>query len=392
MTTFLFWKGKAALSIIILLITVNITSWTQSPAIFSSKKVTLDCENIFLGEFLEQLSEQCDLNFIYSSNMINLNLPVTFSFYQEPLDDVLSHVADHLNLNFQKQGNHVIVKMSRYTLNHRALKTGEINLAEEPFLPEDNFFNIESFVPEREVDDFDELPVLNSHYIIIKKPPLTTSDSSLYIKDATTFSTKSGFVYQWYATVSLFISEYSGGIEVNSGLPVVHGVLSMGKQYRGNYIIEYGLGSRVKISPKLSFQLVHTLSRINQVTYYYIDNDNSDYERITSMIEHKTIYRQHRVKFMLQHTLNNKITIKAGPSFNVQNVINSELYINDILSATVSQPVVVESYGNTVFSQRNIDADGEVLVTDPLSCIQIDLRPKLKAGFEIGISYPINLF
>ncbi len=86
----------------------------QSPSgsdLYTTRKVSISYQHVYLDEVLQKLSEQAGVYFVYSGHVLEPRVPaVSITANQQPLWHVLQTLGQQLHLTFRTEGKYIIVK------------------------------------------------------------------------------------------------------------------------------------------------------------------------------------------------------------------------------------------------------------------------------------------
>ena len=367
-------KVKVALGIskVILLLVLSFPLHAQPSDDLLQKNVTIIGNNMHFEDVLEQLTLQTRMHFIYSSSIVNLDKPVTLIARQQSLKNVLDELSSQMNVSFKRQGDYFIVKRniakSTFTIVQPKLANSEDLEDEEVVLKEINLqasrFDPYSFTSDE-----------NNRDAEITKDLLNFGDGLKlkYSPLSSTVNINSPRQKNWFASGGLFINDYGAGVELQSGIQLLHAVVNVSALGDGVYRFGYGLGTGIPLKPGVTANLAYTFASLNREE---TDTWHNQYE---------TTSRHHQIRFMANVALSTHFSIRFGPTFNV--LKTSYEYVPESSSSTVTvryrqtptQPYLSPTSGYT----RTIHAQA------PVSPVNYETANSW-VGFELGVAYRVN--
>lgn len=322
--------------------------------------------------------------FIYSSNSVELNKPLSLSIHQKPLYSVLETLSEIMQVTFRREGNYVVVKATNEIKspvpvpNPRSTQKKEaivknISTVEAPTISETKktFLKVEQLSIPSELLKKNLIYCSLSNNIFNSTP--TKIDGPLHI----TNPRPRRFAF---TSINLMANEFSGGLEIHIGIPSLYAVVNAGVMQGGYFRNGYGLGTSIPIKPKISLTPIYTFARVNREEDYVIDNN------LNLVINDglKLTGKHHQAKFLFQIQAFKQVRLHVGPSLNF--LKTSYIYARDAVFYDVntsSQPVYSTGYYGTSSRVRIVRT---ISFTPPSDYSTF----KSWIGFEAGISYSIK--
>lgn len=303
-------KAVRSLSAFLLVVLVSFQSHSQTAP---TLKVTYSCSSVRLEKVIEHISKATGLYFVYSSDKISLNTPVTFSVKDQPVDQVLSLLGKQLNLSFKIHERHVAVTMNEVPLVHISnLPTQVKVIKDDNESIEDKSATIDLFANKN--PEFFSLDSDHEKYLVQLPQDV---NGILHPISTKYLSTPTNYLKSnWFMSVGSLVNDYSTGLEFQAGIQKFYAVYAptwlRGDQFHG----AYGAGSSFRLSDNFSLNTAYTFAswKQSQTIGNYFGNGPS--YTMTSSIQH------HQLKFMLQYSLNRKLSFRAGATFNQMNSVN----------------------------------------------------------------------
>ena len=368
-------KVRVALgfSKLIVLLFLSLTVQAQSTDDPLQRNVTLTGTNINFEDVLGQLTLQTKMQFIYSSSMVSLDKPVTLIARQQPLKDVLDELSNQMNITFKRQGDYFIIKKDN-TPPKTNFALAQPKLANSEDLEEVEFDLAESNHQPGKLTAYSVSP--QSHReSIITKDLLNVSDKlkwkyePLLVRDDGNARPKP----MWFASAGFLLNDYAVGLEMQAGIPLVHGVFNVSALGDGLYRLGYGLGTSIRVKPLVTANLAYTFASLNSTE---MDTWRNQFQ-VTS--------HHHQIKLQVDLTLANHFSVRFGPTLNI--LRTSYQYLPEPAKsfktvsyrAAPSQQYLSPSQGYTHTIQY------------PVLATPADYMASTTwVGFELGVAYRVN--
>ena len=378
------WRVKAAISLVFFF-TMHLAGGQSVSKDPFQKNVTIKGESLTFENLLNHLSEQTKLYFIYSSNSVELNKPISLNLNQRPLYEVLEKLGELMHLTFRREGNYVVVKVAA------EIKT--INPSEKSFLTRKSQPLAAIASPDEVVTTATELRKFSEGDIRLFIPADLLKKNLLYctseFRALDTSRLKKYFPLkittprpgrQLFTSFGLMANEYSGGVEVRAGMPSLYAVLNAGLMREGYFRYGYGIGTSIPIKPGVSLNPIYTFATLRQKQDYMLD------ENINLIMKDglKFSGRHHQMKFLFQVQLSKHFKMHVGPTINLLKASY------DYLNSTIRVTGVINSYvpsANYYYpSSSQVRIVRSVYYSPPPDYSIF----KSWVGFEGGISYSIK--
>jgi hypothetical protein len=265
----LLWKVRAAARIVSTLsfLFVSFYASSQSPP---DRPITLTENATEFHVIVEKLNKITGLNFIYSSNKVEVNKKISINFSGKSIDHVLGVLGNKMNLSLNRKDNYVVVRplpepAKRAANNFPETKITAPNKIKTNFPAPDNSTLVtssdeKSILPSK-VEELDQdalkyikrnLPVL-SHYFD------TTLLRQLRYRELTKINVHNrhrGF----FVSAGLRVNDFSAGLEIQAGLRSIYLIAQPGLLQNKSYHGAYGLGSSMLLDRNFSFTPSYTFS------------------------------------------------------------------------------------------------------------------------------------
>ncbi|WP_276369408.1 DUF4974 domain-containing protein [Chryseolinea sp. H1M3-3] len=309
------WRVKAAISLVLICTIHLATAQSVSKESFQ-RIVTLKGNQISFEEVLQQLSKQSKLYFIYNSSAIERKKSLSFDVHQRPMYEVLETLTESMHLSFRREGNYVVVK----PIHEAGIISPRQNIQPQKTQPTKKITYSAAAMPLiNRKDSYREMEFKLSIPGHLLKENLLNCKSSFTGIDST-------FVTNYfplkitnprprrylYSSLGLMINEYSGGIEMQVGLPSLYAVLNAGLMREGYFRAGYGLGTAIPLKPRITLNPIYTYATLNRKEDYVIDQ-NINFVMKDGI---KVKGQHHQVKFLIQMRPFKHIRLHVGPTFN----------------------------------------------------------------------------
>lgn len=428
------WKAKAASNIpLILLLWAGHTAFAQlSTSPVTEKKITLTCRHVRLEDALLQLSQKASVLFVYSANTLELDRPVSFTAYDQPLDELLGNLGRGMNISFIRYGDHVVVKtlppvktpvtVQREVVRESGREPGNLLQPEpDPSLYEASLQP--QLIPAHDLGThllaMDTM--LFTSYKTFKNAEFRTKLDSVILrsvrKNARLLNTEAAgnpINRQGFVSLGLFANDFTySGLELHAGITPFYGVINASIVNNNLYRIGYGVGSTFTLKNRWDMNIIYTFAQLEK-----------DKDLIVSSKHFYTVYKdaiklksiQHQIKIMAQYNLSPRLAVQFGPSFNLLSTRyrfkNRSMPVSTVTMPEANVPVInkpAPQPGHDVYIQRPRDAvysnKAEYLISDLLRTSNTIIPPYTLfnsysdnnylntrgwIGFEISFSYRIN--
>ena len=342
------------------------------------KKMVVKFGGMKLAEALQQIEEQTNVHFIYSSNVVEPVKKVTNMQGKQSLGDILDTFSRDFNLEFKTVNEYVIIKKAVMipappTLTLTVQKT-ETPQESQPALEEPaQLIRARNYSEVNQAQQFDLSDRLHRNYLF-KLDSAHLRNTLLSIKPSSRPRAS-----RFFASAGLFVNDFSGGVEIQAGIKTLYGVFNTGFADDGFVRLGYGLGSNISLGNKFSVSPIYTFASFKQITSGGLTTISEDGYFIKA--------QHHQIKLMVQYAFARNFVAKLGPTFNFMN-----------LNFTEQQQQFISSAGRVQGRyQGQTDHQGNIFFFDPKVQYTNFTSPnssydayKSWVGFEAGIYYSIN--
>ena len=367
-------RDALGFSRLIVFLFLSLSVHAQSADDLLQRNVTIIGRNIDFEDVLDQLTLQTKMQFIYSSSMVSLDKPVTLMARQQPLKDVLDELSAQMNITFKRQGDYFVVKKDNTPVTKTQFALAQPKLANSEDLEEVEF-------------DLEESGQQASKVNVYTISQQNDRDSKI-TKDLLNFSDKLKMKYQpllvadirnsrpktpWFASAGFLLNDYSVGLEMQTGIPLIHGVFNVSALGDGLYRFGYGLGTSIPIKPLVTANLAYTFASLNRS------------ERDMWHNQFHATSHHHQIKLQADLTLSNHFSVRFGPTFNM--LRTSYQYLPEPTNSykTVSyRPAPTQQYLSPSQGYTRV-VQYQSLAT-PADYETLDTW----VGFELGVAYRVN--
>jgi hypothetical protein len=300
---------------------------------------------------------------------------------QQPVHEVLEVLGATMNVSFRREGNYVIVKpLNKPIHSISGAKTVSLQRKElvETKPSSAASANLKNSRVYTNFNQHSISPELLRKNLLFCNPANTVIDSfaiQRYPLQITNPRPRR-FIF---TSFSLIANEYSGGIEIHAGLPALYAVINGGLMRDGYFRNGYGIGTSIKIKPRITLTPIYTFATLKQQQDFVAD------EAVKLVIKDglKLVGRHHQAKFLFQIQAFENIRIHLGPSVNF--LKTSYTYPKDVLLyevSSVAQPAPSGGY----YGKSKIGIIRSFYYTPPSDYSTF----KSWIGFEAGISYAVK--
>jgi hypothetical protein len=379
MTKRLVSKVKVARSLTSILLFFIIISPLKAQSVADlvlQKKLTLTFEKQRFEDVLHYIETHAKLHFVYSSNMIELNKPISFTAYERPLKEIFTSLGKQLGLEFRKQGDYVTIRkapvapvsISTVKEVHTAKSVLASNEQELQYIAPENI------EPEKMVALSDNLSYNALMKNLLSGKPETVPDTE-FLRQLLLNPTNNlhQHRHRLFASVGLFANEYSGGSEFRAGIRSLYAVVNASLVKEGYLRTGYGIGTSIPVTRKISINPVYSIAWLkSNITY----NNRPFNVRA----------RHHQIKLIGQYALTPHLTFQAGPTFNSLHAVYTLKEFEPVLEV-----VKVHDPNQIAGSQPSYISPTHHIVQPNTRYGSVGyLRYKTWIGFEVGFSYSIN--
>lgn len=342
------------------------------------KKITAKFGGMKLSEALQQIEEQTNVHFIYSSNVVDPSKKVTSTQGRQSLGEILDTFSRDFNLEFKTVNEYVIIKKAAAipappTLTLTVQKT-ETTQESEPASEEPaQFIRARHYTESNYTQRFD----LSNHLYrnnLFKLDSARLRNTLLTIKPSSRVKAS-----RFFASAGLFVNDFSGGVEIQAGLRRLYGVFNTSFADDGYVRLGYGLGSNIPLGNRFSVSPVYTFASFKQISSGGLTTISEDGYFIKA--------QHHQIKLMVQYSFARNFVAKLGPTFNFMS-----------LNFTEQQQQFISAAGRVQGRyQAQPNHQGNIFFLDPKAQYTNFTSPnssydayKSWVGFEAGIYYSIN--
>lgn len=336
MTQSLSWKEKVVRKLTITISCLLISSFVlgQSSTPSPEKKITLQQGVMRFDDLINKLSDITGLNFIYSSNKIETGKKVSASFRNHSLDEIFVTLGRQMNLTFKRRDSYVIILRNATpkvaVSRPRPVEPPSAPDKVEP-RPDNNERHIVAFAsPSLKLTE-DPGELLSREYF--KERLHHYFDTALLAKVPMRELRKINVNNShrgWFFSMGMAVNNYSAGPEMQLGVRSLYA--TMGRRFlKKGTMTAYGLGS--------SFLLSHNFSLNPSYTYGILREDNR------TMLNQKGVtfgsrmkVGEHQLKLMLQYAVDEKISLRVGPTFSHLVMRRLDYFAQSMEYTTIASP------------------------------------------------------
>lgn len=306
-------KGVLKISLIVSVIFSGFHAGAQS---LLATPVTYSVKSVKLDRVIDDLSRMTGIYFVYSSNKIVANQPVSLTVTRQPLLEVLELIGKQLNLSFKSEGRHVVIKslpaVSKPVAHTSKLRSDDIILAttaEQYVVPQRRYEVPSQVHPAAPATSNLSSPdeYLQKSIIRLQSYFDSTTLSNVpvqYVRRINRHFLNRG----WFIAAGPVFNDYSSGFELQAGVPHMYAIYAPTWISMEKFHGAYGIGSSVQISEKFSFNPSYLYAHVKESQTYNYYGTPPFREDIS--IDH------HQVKLMLQYNHVKAISLRAGVTLN----------------------------------------------------------------------------
>ncbi|HEY9004887.1 MAG TPA: STN domain-containing protein [Ohtaekwangia sp.] len=365
--------------------------------------ISITCTNTPFHIVVDKLSTITGLHFIYSSNEIDVDRPVSLSVKDASLEKVLNLLGNQMNLTFRKRDRYVIIKVITITpiitatakpVSRRKTELDKVT-AYMPLAVNNASFTASTSrkpVVETRVSSSTDIYFirhLEDFHIYFD----TTALKKLPRREIRKVNIKTRH-RSWYIAGGVMMNDYSIGAELQAGVRSLYVVVNPSWLHNGKYYGSYGLGTSLLLSRNFSFMPAYTYGAIRQKANIEV---NAFHRTIENNI--KLSSQHHQVKFMFQYAVTPNINIRLGPTLSYQKnryslrntnvfVINHTRIAGPPGMGEIPEDPGYKTTGSPVPPVAFYGTFMEVIRTSENEFTQT----KTTVGWEAGITYKINFF
>ena len=369
-------KVRVALgfSKLIVLISFSLTVHAQSTDDLLQRNVTITGRNMDFEDVLDQLTLQTKMQFIYSSSMVSLDKQVTLMARQQPLKDVLDELAAQMNITFKRQGDYFVVKKNNTPTakTHFALAQPKLANSEDP---DEEEFNLEGSNTQAGRFNTYTISQKNDRDSKITKDLLNVGDKLKWKYEPLLIAHNGQDRPRmpWFASAGFLLNDYGVGVEIQAGIPLLHGVVSVSALGDGMYRFGYGVGTSIPIKQLVTADVAYTFASLSH--------------RETDIWNHQfqATGHHHQIRLQANLSLSDHFSVRVGPTFNL--LSTSYRYIPEPSGSYVSvryRPAPTQQYLSP--SQGYSRTIQYQAAATPLDYETLHSW----VGFELGVAYRVN--
>lgn len=322
----LFWKAQVVRRLAVVLaasLLVIPQAKSQSSPQMLQQKITLSCNALQFQDVIKKLEGMTGLHFVYSSNKIPINKPVSLKLSDKPLDEVLILLGSQMNLVFKRKDQHIVIKTAEKISPDSNQPKQLIKVPEIKVKPASEQKSLESLA-----DIGDQFSTLPGAKNTLKYPTTLlgsnhfkhNKDLSLYFDTARLSGLTKNDIEKiniknnnrgLFVSSGFVINDYSLGAEFQAGLRAVHVVYSPSWLKDSRFHSAYGLGTSVPLKRSISINIVYTYAHLR-------DKRTNSSQTVGSMSTDNLAFsaKHHQVKLMMQYAFTKNINLRTGLTIN----------------------------------------------------------------------------
>lgn len=336
-------------------------------------------------DLINKLSDITGLNFIYSSNKIETGKKVSASFRNHSLDEVFVTLGKQMNLTFKRRDSYVIIlrnatpKVAVSRPKPVAQPTAPEKI--EP-TPDNSERHVVAFAsPSLKLTE-DPGELLSREYFkerlhhyfdtaLLSKVPMRE------LRKINVNNSHRG----WFFSLGMAVNNYSAGPEMQLGVRSFYATL--GRRFlKDGTMTAYGFGS--------SFLLSHNFSVNPSYTYGILrQDDRSVLDQKGIIFGSRMKIGEHQLKLMLQYAVDEKITLRIGPTFSHLVMRRLDYFAQSMEFATMTSPAQA---GQTT---TRLDYYYQVQPSEPSRVRMLAIYTEntySRIGWEASVALRLNFF
>lgn len=348
------------------------------------ESISVNFQQVPLGEIVNHISRLSGLNFIYSSNKIDVRQLVSLRVTNQSVERVLEKLGEVAQLTFKQHNQYVVIKSGLLSHQPQFFSAAANKQSALPDFDSSAWRNslLERVRSYRTLNQPSATEVMLAKYL----PTLTTSFNAEQLRNIPAkyidAMHKQRQHKNWFVSVGSIINEYSAGAEFQIGYRSVCAVGNLTMLNEAELLPGFGIGTSFVVNRNFSFNPA------------YVYNFRNYQEPLTkydkASIDVKS--RIHRLKLMVQYTRIKKVGLRAGITFN--QIVNEFTFPEPprIEVATSSASGFTAGYqipkSGLPPTQRYSHYSNGIFTSQmgPTKTFRTWI------GWEAGISYRINLF
>lgn len=386
MTQSLSWREKVVRKLTITVSCLLISSFALGQAAASSpdKKITLQQGVMRFDDLINKLSDITGLNFIYSSNKIETGRKVSTSFRNNTLEEIFVTLGKQMNLTFKRRDSYVIIlrNAAPRTAVSKPAPVEPPPAAQADPAPENSEPHIVAFAaPSLKLTE-DPGELLSREYF--KKRLHHYFDTALLTRvpmgDLRKINVNNSH-RGWFLSLGMAVNNYSAGPEMQLGVRSLY--VTVGRRFlKSGTMTAYGLGS--------SFLLSHNFSLNPSYTYGVVrQNELNILDQKGIIFGSRMKIGEHQLKLMLQYAVDEKISLRVGPTFSHLVMRRLDYFAQSMEYATMIYPAQA---GQTT----RFDYVHQVQPAQPAGGVRMlalySENTYTRIGWEASVSLRINFF
>lgn len=365
---------------------------------FGAESIILSGNRLLLGDVLQSLEKQAGVHFVYSSNKVAAQTPITLTARRRSLDEILGQLSEQTDLYFRRRGKYVVIKPNPAPTN---TVSQDATLVKPSFHPqenpvEDSALKYADATLQTDPYRFDRDEVHRE--IVLKDLPnatqnLVTYDTSFnykYQQAVSHIKHKIRVARPWFASLGLYANDfYISDMEANIGHQYFYGVVNVGIEKDLSYHLNYGAGTSFRISRKISIYPIYTYSHERSLTdYNVIGNSGNVIEVVKKAYQETTRHQQ--VRLVAHWNILYGLDVQAGITYNM---VSSDYRL--VLPERQLRQLKKGHGGSVRYQPRppEIPADpaGNNSMMGNTTLPQRYHADDAWVGFEVGVSYRLHL-
>ncbi|HZY82707.1 MAG TPA: DUF4974 domain-containing protein [Cyclobacteriaceae bacterium] len=375
-----FWKEKVALSALAIFFALSIQpAFSQS----TTKEISFTCREAKLESVFEYLSRTSGFNFIYSTNLIDVSTPITFSVQDKPIGEILKVIEKQVSVLFKIKEGYIVVK----ALPKEAPKETQTTITRTPKKTLRTLPSSEAPLLTSVARTFTAQPSINNTTLLQTKldrrinelqetlgPNVPRNIPTMYVNRLNFNNKHKG----WFVAAGTFTSDNGSGLELQGGLRYLYAVVQPHWTHDRGLHAFYGIGNSFTLMRNFSFSTIYMYSGNSEsATVYPYRSPVNQFGPAFLLTQTN---RHHQVKLALQYNITRNFTVRGGP------VLNYKTYLAELVP--VSTPIYEGTYGYRQPGSQQTD----IIYQNGQFQSSSFRTAESFLGWEAAISYRINFF
>ncbi len=325
----IYWRAKVVSICCALYFLLPHLSLSQqsNPSTFS-----IHCDNSTFKELVELLSTKTGLNFIYSSNNLDLGGPISVSVRGNTVEELLSKVTASIGLTFFIDDKHVIIKQE--AKKQMLVESGAVEQIEVSPTAQEDKPGLNRTQAEVLAKASPRVPL--EYYL--SYPQIDEPLQSGFQQYPRFFKERREWMKKLNLGFSLLTSDIGTGVEIAPGYGPVHLLIQPSWQHSDGFALAYGAGAT--LPEFLGFHLTfnYLYARINYQEPFFLEEFEADASSMYKASRMELMKQQsdtngnvdlgrysprssvnihrHQANILFNYHFSERVKLQLGPTFN----------------------------------------------------------------------------